>query len=634
MAPRDAYYDGYSPPSSSSPFKSSPTHSMSLYGVREKLTLPSQRAWSQSSDSLELPPLVSDDALTLHSSSSRPHSPSSTPLDTDPEHDADINSLSSPARDAFPFHNPITTRPHTSYFSDSPRTQKAQDEDIATALLALHAYPRFSSTSSSRSPPLSSPVFPTQQYQPQPLPAPQTPVRRHHPRPPALAGLLRTPSPDALPVNTSRAPSRSYPSSDSYTLPVIDMVASKPHLIDNSHVRPHAKYPTRIQEVEPLYAARSTSIPPISVPDFQDPYYRSSKLPQYPVRHVTPPTEPYAPHLPIPTTTSIVNASKPSRSPSPPSPIISSTARLPPLHDSHLINSRPLNSGKTAQLISHHTPGSTNLRIDTHIDDDARGDAVHDMKSLTSAPAYVPAPIPTESYPRAHMCSYSNSPLPPSSPFSDAGHLSPEEPDVDARSRASTPNSLRSRPSSPIAHLYVDAGALEQESDASSLQANLESHEVRFSLPAFYFLPLSFPCHVALLPSVQRCAGQLIGLYVASCQVSPFIVQSDASASPTTSDVGVESEIAPGMLERENGDDDVLTLAAVDSDIGVEEVEGNLPETHTDGTDHSGHESISVPCEVEVKTEVEAAAVEVQAEVRPLPCGIIRCLILCRTTLA
>lgn len=479
MARRDAYYDGYSPPSSS-PFKSSPTHSTSSYGGREKLTLPSQRAWSQSdlSDSLELPPLVSDDALTLPSSSSRPHSPSSTPLDTDHEHDPDVH-LSSPARDVFPFHNPTSTRPHTSYFSNSPRTQKAQDVDIATALLALHAYPRFSTTSSSsHSPPLSSPIFPVQQtHQPQPLPAPQTPTRQYHARPPALAGLLRTPSPDPLPVHIScsRAPSRFSPSSESDSLPVpAASVAAKslsPQLIsDNHYGRPQS--PKRILHT------RSSSIPPSSADvrllahGLPQTYYRSSKSPHpQAARHVTPPTDSYS--LPHPIATAAASKPATALSTNTKASTGTSTARpnLPPLHDSHLINSRPLDLS-TAPV--HVIPsGSDSTRHDTQTDvcDDVDSNDVHDLKPSGHAP----------SYNRSH----SHSSLPPSSPFSEADQLAPEEEsvgaDVDAQSRTST-----SRSESPSAHLEVDAEADVLTPEASSPNP---LHEVRFSFSFSFSLP-------------------------------------------------------------------------------------------------------------------------------------------------
>lgn len=86
----------------------------------------------------------------------------------------------------------------------------------------------------------------------------------------------------------------------------------------------------------------------------------------------------------------------------------------------------------------------------------------------------------------------------------------------------------------------------------------------------------------------------------------------------------VEPEIVPRVLEAETGDDGGLTSDLANAKVGVKgEERGDESETVTEKTDFCEHESISVPREVEIRTEVVAAAAEVHVQVRPL----LSCLI-------
>lgn len=85
------------------------------------------------------------------------------------------------------------------------------------------------------------------------------------------------------------------------------------------------------------------------------------------------------------------------------------------------------------------------------------------------------------------------------------------------------------------------------------------------------------------------------------------------------SSANVEPEIVPRVLEAETGDDGGLTSDLANVDVGVKgEDRGDGSETVTERTGHHERESISVPREVEIRTEVVAAAAEVHVQVRPL----------------
>lgn len=248
-------------------------------------------------------------------------------------------------------------------------------------------------------------------------------------------------------------------------------------IVDNHHPRPQS--PKRILHT------RSTSIPPSSsnvhlhAHGLPQTSYRSSKSPHFQTaRHVTPPTDPYP--LPPPIATAV--ASKPSTTSSTNTKASAGTTtarpNLPPLHDSHLINSRPLNfSTAPAHVIpsgSDSIGHDMNVRVCDHVD----GDDVHDFKP--SAPTFAP------SYARSH----SHFSLPPSSPFSEADQLAPEE-DVDADVDVGSPAST-SRSRSPSTHPEVEV-----ETDVLNPDASAQFHPV----PSTYPYPFGFSFSISITSS-------------------------------------------------------------------------------------------------------------------------------------
>ena len=97
--------------------------------------------WLDSDDDLDHEPaLTSDDALTVLSSSCS-RAPSLAPLDAE---DAHVDIVSSPVRETF-FRAPSSSRAPRSRYNNhySPNQKSATTrEDVAAALLSLHAQPR------------------------------------------------------------------------------------------------------------------------------------------------------------------------------------------------------------------------------------------------------------------------------------------------------------------------------------------------------------------------------------------------------------------------------------------------------------------------------------------------------------
>ena len=141
--------------------------------------------WLDSDDDLDHEPaLTSDDALTVLSSSCS-RAPSLAPLDTE---DAHVDIVSSPVRETF-FRTPSSSRaPHSRYNNHYPPNQKSSTsrEDVAAALLALHAQPRLGPSQ-----PLVTRLPPQSQARP------SSPPRRRRVVTPSLRNLVlpRTPSP-------------------------------------------------------------------------------------------------------------------------------------------------------------------------------------------------------------------------------------------------------------------------------------------------------------------------------------------------------------------------------------------------------------------------------------------------------
>lgn len=141
--------------------------------------------WLDSDDDLDHEPaLTSDDALTVLSSSCS-RAPSLAPLDTE---DAHVDIVSSPVRETF-FRTPSSSRtPHSRYNNHYSQNQKSLTtrEDVAAALLSLHAQPRLGSSQ-----PLVTRLPPQSQA------GPSSPPRRSRVVTPSLRNLVlpRTPSP-------------------------------------------------------------------------------------------------------------------------------------------------------------------------------------------------------------------------------------------------------------------------------------------------------------------------------------------------------------------------------------------------------------------------------------------------------
>ncbi|KAI0267063.1 hypothetical protein BC834DRAFT_842762 [Gloeopeniophorella convolvens] len=158
---------------------------------------PSAVKWLDSDDELELEPaLTSDDALTAHSSSCS-RAPS---LALDNE-DADVDIVSSPVQETF-FRAGSTSRASLPRYNKSAPDTKASAtrEDVAAALLALHAQPRLGP---SRMAPAQAPAQ-TRTVEAQPAPA-----RRSRVVSPSLRNLVlpRTPSPPPrLPFSMTAPP--------------------------------------------------------------------------------------------------------------------------------------------------------------------------------------------------------------------------------------------------------------------------------------------------------------------------------------------------------------------------------------------------------------------------------------------
>lgn len=141
--------------------------------------------WLDSDDDLDHEPaLTSDDALTVLSSSCS-RAPSLAPLDAE---DAHVDIVSSPVRETF-FRAPSSSRaPRSRYNSHYSPDQKPSTtrEDVAAALLALHAQPRLGP---------SQPLVTRLPSQSQARPS--SPPRRPRVVTPSLRNLVlpRTPSP-------------------------------------------------------------------------------------------------------------------------------------------------------------------------------------------------------------------------------------------------------------------------------------------------------------------------------------------------------------------------------------------------------------------------------------------------------
>lgn len=154
--------------------------------------------WLDSDDDLDHEPaLTSDDALTVLSSSCS-RAPSLAPLDGE---DAHVDIVSSPVRETFFRPPPSSRAPLQRYNNSYPPNPKSSTsrEDVAAALLALHAQPRLGPSR----PQLAHLPVRTESKQPPPARRPRvvTPSLRNLvlPRtpspPPRSSSLLTTPSP-------------------------------------------------------------------------------------------------------------------------------------------------------------------------------------------------------------------------------------------------------------------------------------------------------------------------------------------------------------------------------------------------------------------------------------------------------
>jgi len=144
--------------------------------------------WLDSDDELEHEPaLTSDDAFTVFSSCSR--APSLTLSDTE---DAHVDIVSSPVQEAFIRTSAPTRAPLSRYNKSYPPSimSSTTREDVAAALLALHAQPRLGSSR----PPLVQLSLQTKNVDP-------PPARRSRVVSPSIRNLVlpRTPSPPPRP---------------------------------------------------------------------------------------------------------------------------------------------------------------------------------------------------------------------------------------------------------------------------------------------------------------------------------------------------------------------------------------------------------------------------------------------------